>query len=384
MAQPSPAPWWRNDAVITATLIVIAALGFVVTHFINKSYQRREDALARRWYQRGEADLSSGRPNDAAAAFRTAIIYSRDNPQYRLRLAEALAADNDIPQAIAYFTTLWEQQPGSGPLNLELARLYARSRQPRLATQHYNAAIYGVWPSDPILERRKARVEYIDFLQEQQQPAQARAEAVALAASVPTGDTAGHLQAADLLLSTGDPDHALAEYLAVQKVAPAEAFLGAGKAAFQLGQMQSAARYLQLAQQRGSNDVEGKTLLQNAQLVINADPSQHRIGPSKRADRVSAAYQRAGQRLQQCAAQKNQQLETTDPFATELQKLYAEWSSAGPDVKKAGHDSDVRDSLMDLVLRIEQTTAHDCGNPSVGTADWALLALDREREAGQQ
>jgi outer membrane protein assembly factor BamD (BamD/ComL family) len=374
---PTTGPWWRNDAVVTATLVAIAALGFTVTHFINKSYQRHEDALARRWYQRGETDLSANNPQAAVADFRTAIIYSHDNGQYRLRLAEALAANDDTQQAIAYFTNLWEQQPGSGPLNLYLARLYARSHQPRPATQHYNAAIYGVWSGDPIAERRRARIEYIDFLQQQNLKPQAQAEAVALTASVPLDDIAARFQAAALLLRTGDLTRALSEYLALVKNDPATAYLGAGQAAYQLQQMRSAARYLQSALQHGATDPQAKVLLQNAQAVINSDPNQRHLTAAERSDRIYSAYDRAGERLRQCAAQRHEQLETI-PTTTGLQQLYAEWQGAAPKVKKAARDSDLRDSIMDLVFRAEQTAAGQCGDPPASSPDWALLVLSRQ------
>jgi tetratricopeptide (TPR) repeat protein len=381
MTEPAPTPWWRNDAVVTATLVAIAGLGFTVTHFINKAYERREDAFARRWYQRGDEDLTAGKPQDAVADFRTALMYSRDNPHYRLRLAEALAANDDTSQAIAYFLNLWEKQPGSGPLNLQLARLYARLHQARAATQHYNAAIYGIWPGNPIIERRQARVEYIAFLQQENLNARAQAEAVALAASVPPDDLEGHLQAADLLLKTGDPTRAFAEYTALLRHAPAQAAFGAGQSAYQMGEMHSAVKYLQAALQHGSTAPQAKSLLLNAQKVVNADPDQRHISSSERGERTSAAYDQAGDRLQECAMFRNQVLEANPPIS-DLQKLYTQWTSLSASVRKAGRDSDIRDSIMDLVFRVEDITAQQCSEPAAGSPDWALLTLYREREGG--
>ena len=378
----TPSPWWRKDAVIFAALVAVAAIGFGATYGITAAYTRREDSLARHWYQLGESDLNNGKARLAVSDFRTALLYSRDNPRFRLRLAQALAADNDIPQAIAYFLNLWEEQPGNGLFNLELARLYARNNQPRQAAQYYNAAIYGIWPDDPVLHRRDARIEYVKFLLVQHQSAEAQAEALALAASIPPSDVNGHLQAADLLLTTGDPDHALAEYTALLKAAPAQASFGAGRAAFQLGQFRSASNYLRMAIQKGITDPVAKTLLAQAENVLALDPYQRHLTSDERAKRVTTAFVQAGDRLQQCAAIKQQPLAVIPP-TTDMQRLYAEWVKSEPSFRDLSRSSDLRDAAMDLVFRIENTTAYQCGEPANGN-DWALLMLSRNGEGVQR
>lgn len=372
-SNPTASPWWRKDAVTIAVLVAIAAVGFGATYAITKSYTRREDALARRWFQAGETDLAAQKPKQAIADFRTALLYSRDNPKYRLRLAEALAADNDLQQAIAYFLNLWEEQPGSGSINLELARLYARQHQPRPAAQYFNNAIYGIWPSDPIAQRRQARIEYIQFLLRQNQQAEAQAEAVALSAAVPPTDTQSRLQAANLLLSIGDPEHALAEFNALLKADPAQASAGAGKAAFQLGWFHSAAEHLRAATDHGIDDPETKTMLARAEAVGALDPWQRHLSEADAAKRVSTAYVQAGARLQQCASDLQQQLDAKPP-STDLQRLYAEWTKTGSQLHRLARDPDLRDSMMDLAFRVENTTAVHCGPPT-STPDWALASL---------
>lgn len=379
---PTSSPWWRNDAVIFAALVAIAAVAFAATYAITASYSRREDALARRWFRQGQSDLAAGRSKAAVADFRSALLYSRDNAQYRLQLAQALAADNDIPQAIAYFLNLWEGQPGSGLFNLELARLYARAGDSRKAAQYYNNAIYGAWPDDPGLRRRQARVEYIKFLMAQNQMAQAQAEAIALDAATPPGDAEGHLLAANLSLTAGDAGHALAEYTLLRKSEPAFAALGAGRAAFQLGRYRTAAEHLQAAIDNGVADPAAKSMLAQAENILNLDPWKRGISASERAKRVSTAYVQAGTRLQQCAATKQQQLEVVPP-TSDLQLLYSEWKKDGSELPRLSRDPDFRDSVMDLAFRVESATTADCGRSSDST-DQALLALSRYGEAVQQ
>ncbi|HVZ18951.1 MAG TPA: tetratricopeptide repeat protein [Terriglobales bacterium] len=368
--------------MVVAALVAVAAVAFAATYAITKSYARREDALARRWYQLGERNLSTGNPGEAVSDYRTALLYARDNPYYRRRLADALAADNDIPQAISYFLGLWDEQPGSGPINLELARLYARDRQIRQASQHFNNAIYGVWPDDPVARRRKARIEYIKFLMDQNQMAQAQAEAIALTTSIPPGETAAQFQAADLLIKTGDPRRALDEYTSLLKANPAQASLGAGKAAFQLGWFHTAAVHLKTALAEGADDPEAKNMLAQAQTVLDLDPSQRHISSAEAAKRVSTAYVQAASRLQFCAAQKHEQLETVPP-STSLQLLYNEWKKYDSQFRKLSRDPDLRDTVMDLVLRVENETSQQCGTPT-GGPDWALLMISKYGDGVQR
>ena len=375
-------PWWRNDAVIFAALVVIAIIAFAATYAITRSYERRQDALARRWYQRGEDDLSHGNPKAAVADFRTALLYARDDQHYRLRLAQALAADNDVPQAIAYFLTLWDQQPGSGPINLELARLYARDHNAREASRYYNNAIYGIWPDDPVAHRRVARIDYIKFLMEQQQTTQAQAEAISLAAATPPGDVDAQLQAANLLLATGDYDHALTAYESVAKFAPAQASLGAAKAAFQLGYFHTAAERLRTAIEHNVADPAAKTMLARAETVLALDPSQRHLTNADRAKRVTTVYVQAGARLQQCAAQKQIQLQALPP-TSDLQLLYADWTRNSSQLSQLARDPDVRDFMMDLAFRIEAAATAECGPPTSDT-DWAIQTLSRYGEGVEQ
>jgi tetratricopeptide (TPR) repeat protein len=384
MTDSASTPWWRRDGAVLTVLLLMAAVGFAVTFSITNSYKHREDALARRWFQAGQNDLASGKPKNAITEFRTALLYSRDNPTYRLRLAEALAASNQYEQSVAYFLNLWEEQPGNGLFNLELARLRARENRIPDAIRFYQGAIYGVWPDLPTEHRRDARIEYIQFLISHNRVPQASAEAIALASEIPSDDMAGKLQAANLLLSTGDPRRAFTLFTSLIKQEPAQAALGAGKSAFALGHFETAERYFDIAKQHGAPENEYQTLLTQSREVMEVNPDERHVATMERARRVADAYEQAGQRLQQCGAIRGQALATTTPSTT-LQQLYTEWLRLDPDIKttKLARDPDERDSVMDLVYRIEAATAQECGAPASGP-DWALLMLSRFGEEVEQ
>jgi tetratricopeptide (TPR) repeat protein len=307
------------------------------------------------------------------------LVYSHNDSAYRLRLAQALAADGQRSQAIAYFLNLLEEQPGNGFYNLQLARLYSKQPDTRKAALYYNGAIYGAWETDPSVARRGARTEFVQFLLQHGAQTQAQAEAMILASGVPENDTPARFQSARLLLDTGEFNRALDEFSSLMRSDPAAAGVGAGEAAFRSGKFESAAKYLNAAIARGSKDPDASSMLQQARQVLNADPDRRRISNAERARRVANAFEIAGSRLETCAASKGQTLETTTP-ATDLQKLYSEWSALSStfNQRKLTGDPDLRDTVMDLVSHIEQTTASICGTPT--GPDWALLMLARNGE----
>ncbi len=372
-------PWWRKDATVFAALLAIAAVAFTATYFISKSYGRKQESLARHWLQEGDSSLQAGAPQKAVGEYRTALLYSHDDTTYRLRLAQALAASGETAQAIAYFQSLLEEQPGNGLYNLELARLYSQLGDARNATRYYNAAIYGAWTGDQTIARRGARAEFIQFLLHHNSQTQAQAEAIILSGGVSPNDFPARLQAAKILLSTGAYDNARDEFSSLIKNDPVPAALGAGQAAYQSGSFQSAAKYLSLAVAHGASDPTTLALLEKSRSVLDADPNLRHLNSAERTRRVIAAYNTAGDRLQTCARLKGEQLGATIP-STDLQKLYDQWSAAHKDAtaKSLRDDPDLRDSVMDLVSRIEQATNQACGLPS--GPDWALLMLSRYSE----
>ena len=53
-------------------------------------YHAQQASLGNRWFTRGTADLKERHFERAVSDFRTALLYSRDNYDYQLNLAEAL------------------------------------------------------------------------------------------------------------------------------------------------------------------------------------------------------------------------------------------------------------------------------------------------------
>ncbi len=89
--------------------------------------------------------MSSGHPDQAIVALRTALSYAPGERPYELLLAQALGDAGLTEESYNYFLGLWETQPGDGFINLRLARLAATKKDMQAAINYYRGAIYGTW-----------------------------------------------------------------------------------------------------------------------------------------------------------------------------------------------------------------------------------------------
>lgn len=334
--------------------------------------------------------------NRALDDFRAALSYDRDNPTYQLSLARALRDTGRLDEAEAYLVHLWEGSPQDSTINLALARLAARRHSVDDALRYYHSAIYGLWPTDPDRNRRQTRFELIDFLLQQKAFAQAQAELIGLTEVLPP-DANSHLEVADRFRQAGDLRAALGQYeLALNlDLRNPKAWKGAGDAAFQLGHYSSAAKYLRKTIEISPDDEMARQQLDTAQLVLKTDPFLRRISDAERNRRLVSAFNLVGNRLKDCAA-KNQ-IELPDVSSRSAQSassatvagnalpdLWLRWNSARGKLRQlsSASNTDMPDTLMDLVSQIEQQTAQQCGQPS--GADLALLLIAHDRDGVDQ
>ncbi len=400
----------RSDTFAIATLLLLAVGLFAITHFVTRSFERRQDHLARFWFSKGQGELSAGRAPDAIKSLRTALAYSRENFQYRLRLAQALAGtpanttaavtnpgspkpgageDQQLRQAQAYLRALWEEQPGNGTVNLELARVAARTGDFNRALRFYHGAIFGVWEDDPEARRRQARLELAEYLLDVKAVEQAQSELIALAADLPR-DPALHVHVARLFVEAGEYRRALEQYRAALQLDPREvtALVGAGEAAFHLERYRDAQRYLQRAVSQNPQNQRASELLSLVTLVRELDPFAPRLSAQERARRVLFAYERAGHRLAECAETRGESLApssaaSADSAAASPAGLHAEYArlrELRPQMRSSAlvRKPELADAAMDAVRDVEQHTAGLCGSPT--GADQALLLITSRRE----
>jgi tetratricopeptide (TPR) repeat protein len=375
----------RQQPVMLAIVLVLVVIGFLAVTALSHLHYAQRQALGDRWFNRGIADLNAKNYAAAVTEFRAALLYSRDNFDYQLNLAEALIGSKHTGEASAYLLNLWDRQPENGVVNLELARIAAQQAQTQDAVRHYLDAVYAAWPADQESKRYDARLELIELLLRINRKAQAQAELIALSENV--GDVpAAQKRIADLFLRADDPGRALATYQAVlrEQSHDSAALAGAGQAAFKLGSYPLAQRYLQSALAANANvnvnvtvnDQQSADLLNVTDLVLNSDPFRPGLSTAERDRLVVEAFSTAGDRLKTCALP-----DTSVAGPAHLQPgLNDEWTSLRPRVTAAGlrRDISLAESAMDLVFRIVRQTSKLCGTPT--GKDLALLLISKLHE----
>lgn len=366
----------------------ILLLFFVVTGFTARLYHGEEKRLSVRWFVRGQAAMAAGRAAEGVQDFRTALVYSRENGEnsggnadYDLSLARALEASGHLNESRAYLLGLVERTPGSATLNLELARLSAIQNDVDDAIRFYTAAIYGVWESNPIEQRRKVRAEFAQFLLKHGRQVDAQAELITFAAALPP-DPAEHVKAGNLLLGAGEVDEALRQFkIAIDEDQRAPGALrGAGLTEFQVGEYSAAAKYLERAEQEAPLDGDAAHAREESQEVVEMDPFSPGLPAAERARRAARAFQLSNARLQSCTNSRNDSLNmagapiSLQPFYqhTLTQKEYAIASESA----LTRHPENVS-PVMDLVFQVEAAVTATCGQPT--GADAALGVIARMR-----
>ena len=153
-----------REPLILALLSALAVVSFLAVSGLSRIYHAQQRSLGNRWFTRGLADLKGRRFELAVNEFRSALLYSRDNYNYQLDLAEALIGLKRTNEAYAYLINLWEREPENGLVNLELARIAVQKGDTERALRYYHNAIYSIWPGDQEEQRRNARLELIEYL----------------------------------------------------------------------------------------------------------------------------------------------------------------------------------------------------------------------------
>jgi tetratricopeptide (TPR) repeat protein len=391
----------RSAPIILLLLTLAAVTGFAAVSHLVARYNANQQSRGRKLYQQGVADTAANRYDDAIDAFRAALTCDPTNSQYQLSLARALRDSNDprrLDEAESYLIALWQRAPQDAAVNLALARLAARRGSIEDATRYYHNAMYGAWTSSPDANRSKARVELIQFLLKRGAPDKAESELMALATALPPAPDE-HLQAAQLFAQARDYAGELAQYEEVLRLDPANfaALAGAGQAAYREGNYTTALRYLQEAVSTNPRDEDSRQLLTTTELILRNDPFVGHISDVERNRRIAAAFAQAEKRLDECAQQKNVDLNTTAtpaassapapapaPAPSPLLALQSLWTEAKPDLARLRlpAETDLPDAIMDVVFQIEQQTATTCGQPQ--GLDLALLLISQKREAVNQ
>jgi|GEM_PF-1384813 len=376
--------WTIQDWRPLLTLAMVIALGFSFTSLVVSSYNDKQKELASEYYAAGLRAMDAKHAPEAVDAFETALVYSRDNFQYRLKLTDALLAAGATSEAEAQLHAFWEQRPGDAQVNLKLARLEAKGGHVDDALRYYINAIEGVWPerTDPITQRIAARFESAEYLIQLHRQEQAQGALLALLAVLPESSPE-QVRAGDLFLRNGDSGRALTAYQAVLKRDRnnAEAVMGAAKASFAAGNYLAAKRYLE---ELKPETVESRELRIQLERMEALDPFARNTTERIRTERTMAAFRIAISRLAACGVPFAEAMSgagkgsnAKDPEQWSGFAKWAEQLSPMMRERKLRGRDDVIESTMRFAFQAETAAQKNCGQLTLN--DDALLLLARER-----
>jgi tetratricopeptide (TPR) repeat protein len=348
---------------------VVVVAGFFLTRAAAATNRtlRAEDAAA--WHEIGRLERAHGETGDAVQALRRAVALNRGRVDYRLDLADALAAHGDDEASRQLLLELREAATDSPAVDIRLARLSARSGPVERTVRDYQHALQGAWREEDEPARRRVRIELIQYLLSHDRRSRALSELIVASGSLPE-DSAAQNEVANLLREAGDPERALTVYRRVLAHDPKNlvALEGAGITSFEAGEYAGARRFL-----RGLDHLSGlgQAARTVSELVFTRDPLRRGLDLDERRRRLTADLEAARDRLDACLAGAKDPLARRD-FAA------ANESARGLDASLRSRtrywSRDDVDASFAFVVRVEQQTAN-CSRSS--PVDEALTVIGR-------
>jgi tetratricopeptide (TPR) repeat protein len=364
-----------RDSLTFLTLALITVVLFFITFFLFRSFASHRQELGQRWSARGQAAISSGHPDQAIVAIRTALSYVPGQRSYELLLAQALGDAGHTEESYNYFLGLWETEPGNGFINLRLARLAAKKNDTQAAINYYRASIYSTWEGDGILRRRDVRLELAQYLIAQQELSNARTELLIAGGNAPD-DVPLSLTIAQLLEQANAPHDALNYYRKVLAQDPKNntALESAARLEYDSGRFDEAHRLIEqvmhereAATNQQTITPSDKDMLDNSTRILALAPLK-KLPNNERVTRILQARALAKKRFDACSTQ----VSTLNGLPIPLQDLTKNWASKDATSNRAAllNDPAHQDATMQLVFDTETQTSKICGAP---TGDDALL-----------
>ena len=393
-------------------LVLVAAASIPLYLFTREAAidnRDRKTRAAAYWFERGQEQLRAGNKGESSAddsqdairqqvdrlrefiggnadgpvtSFHRATMNDRENFEYGLALANALAVGGHPEEAQIELLRLRDSAPEHSGINLQLARLAASSGDLNVALHYYRNAFYGVWQNGSATQQRRvARMELIHFLLGRNERNIALSELLLLSVELPE-DSDAYAEVARLMFAAGDPQQALERFdRAIQlddKNASARA--GAGTAAFRLQDYRGAIPYLQAALALDEGLEESQELLEISRFILSRDPTAPRLSQQQRGRRLIANFDSVFAKLEGCL-----EGEVGNDMAARLglEVLRSEALTLKPRLllRTLQREPELQDVAMDLIYRTLQAGGRSCGAPS--TLHQALLIIGRSYRGGE-
>jgi Tfp pilus assembly protein PilF len=287
----------HRETVRLAVLTLIAIVAFLATRLLAQRAERQELQDAAAWYDRGVALLKESNPDDAAVAFRRAVMKHRGEKRYVLGLADALGRSGNAEAATRALLGVREFSPEDADINLALARLERAGARPAEAVRYYHHAIYA--PGSTPERARAIRLELVNMLLDADDQTRANAELVAATIDLPDRPES-RLELARLFERADNPERAAEQYRRVLGAEPKNvpALEGAVRTAFALEQYRNVVGY------RLPDDAsrESHELSDIARAILSRDPLASRLSAAERRRRLRLNISYLERRWRECGA----------------------------------------------------------------------------------
>ncbi len=292
-----------NWARISALLAVVVVSLVLIDRSLEKVESAEIHASAQRNYREGARLLEEGKADAAVTLLNNAHSLNRDDDDYELQLAEALAAAGKRTAAEPLLQEVLQREPNSGPANLMAARWMVQSGKMADAEAHYHRAIYGEWPAKQNENRLSTRMELVDLLARNGEKQELTGELISIEALDPSGVTV-RKKLASLYLFAGAPARAVDIYKALLKsdASDADAWEGLGNAQLQEGNYRAAgqAYFRALLRDPGNKRVRDRVMTLTG--VTGLDPTPRELTSAEKYRRSVRILQLTRDTLGECTA----------------------------------------------------------------------------------
>lgn len=338
----------KNTFRVTTSVSILLVLAFLVTGFINAAYRKEKVALGESHYSKGLRLEKTSDATGAVEEFRKALIYSPDKTEYRLSFAQALINEGRVDEAESHIDQLLQEDPTNGVLNLMRGRIAAKRGQTAQAVEFYERAVYEYWPPARAYERRQARWELIQLLEQTNRREELIAELMTMYANAPN-DANLRMRIGFELLKRSATAEGAQVFRDITRVTPrnSEAHRGLGEALMTGGDFVPARHELERALRLNPKDRSSAEGLALDNSIIDLDPELPGLTSADRYRRSLNLLRRVLNDLAPCeGAAKDTRVVNAKAILD----------------AKSGHDPDIALQIERTAQQLWTASASLCGN----------------------
>lgn len=157
---------------MVGVLFAFAVVFFLAVTGLSHVYHAQQESLGKRWFVRGNTELTAGRFGNSVSDFRAALFYARNDYSYQLELAEALVGLKRTSEAQAYLGAARARDDGAAIFGAFSGSAFQLNRGALLVNPYDTRAVaeaLGIACDMPPVEQKKrirklkARIRHEDI-----------------------------------------------------------------------------------------------------------------------------------------------------------------------------------------------------------------------------